>query len=83
MVQRLAGLAIPQHSRFALVGSTDRSDVAGCLTRLGQRFPRHRELGRPDVIGVVLDKAGLRKDLAEFALGQRDDAPVGVKDDRA
>ena len=37
----------------------------------------------PDLVGVVLDPAGLRIDLAEFTLRHRDDAAAGVKHDGA
>src|SRR3984893_2094885 len=65
---RLSGGAFPQHSRLALIGDPDRSQLATGDCRLGQRFAHDSRLRRPDFIRVMLDPARLREVLREFLL---------------
>jgi hypothetical protein len=51
-------------------------------TGLGQGFDHGRALGGEDFHRVVLDPAGLRVMLGEFALGGADHVGVAVEDDR-
>ncbi len=83
VVDRPAGLAIPNDGRFALVGDAYGGDVAGAQAGRGYGFLGDTELGRPDIARVVLDPAGLRKDLAEFALRLAAHPPIAVEDDGA
>ena len=83
VVDRLAGLAIPDDGRLALVGDADGGDVARPEVRAPERLGRDRDLRRPDLAGVVLDPAGLREDLLKLALADGDDGRVVIEDDRA
>ena len=49
----------------------------------GERLGGHVALGAPDLLGVVLHPAGLREDLAEFLLGDGEDASVVPEGDGA
>ena len=83
VVDRCAGVAIPHHRRFALVGDADGRDVAAVVPRFHRRLGRHARLGRPDFARVVLDPARLRKYLGEFLLGLRHDLPLPVEQNGA
>ncbi len=83
VVDRFAGGAIPQHRRLALVGDGYGGDVGGIQAGRVEGRCRGRDLGRPDLPGVVLDPAGPRKDLAELLLAEAPDVAVAVEDDGA
>ena len=60
VVHGLAGALVPHNRRLALVGDSDGSQGIGVDTAVLQRLP-HGCKGRcPDLLGVVLDPAGLR-----------------------
>ncbi len=80
---RLARDAVPHDRRLALVGDADRGDVCGRQPRLGESLARDSQLRRPDRFGIVLDLAGLRKDLFELLLRDRHDRAVPPEDNRA
>jgi hypothetical protein len=77
---RLSGLAIPDHGGLALVGDADgaNGDVG-----FGDGLARDLALRPPDFLGIVLDPAGLRIELAELALGDGEDASVVGEDEGA
>ena len=83
VVDRLAGLAIPDDGRFALVGDADGRDVLRAHLRPPERFDGDADLRRPDLLRVVLDPPGARKDLREFLLRDRADRAVVIEDDGA
>jgi hypothetical protein len=83
VVNGLAGLPIPDHRGFPLIGDADGVDVRGLEAGLGQDLRGDAELCRPDGRGIVLDPAGLGKDLGEFLLGHRDRHPGGVEENGA
>jgi hypothetical protein len=83
VADRLAGDAVPDERRFALVRNADRRDVRRPQARARHRFGRDCELRGPDLVRVVLDPSGLREDLLELLLGNRDDAAAAIEDDRA
>src|SRR3569832_1523808 len=83
VMDRLAGLALPQQRGLALVRDAQRADVRGLQAGLGQRRACRGELAAPDLQRVMLDPARLRIDLRQFLLGQRDDAAALIKDDAA
>ena len=64
VVDGFSGLAVPDNHRLALVGDADRRDLAavgvGCLFQRGDGIA-------PDILGIMLDPAGLRVMLREFA----------------
>ena len=78
VVDRRAGLAVPDDRGFALVGDADPGERAGLEPGLGERAPDDRQGVAPDVLGVVLDPARLRVVLREFPLrlAERPAAPV-------
>ena len=83
VADRLAGLAVPEDRRFALVGNADGGNVAGAELRASERFDRDPDLRRPDLVRVVLDPAGARKDLPEFLLRDGGDVAAPVEVNRA
>ena len=83
LCHRLARDAVPHDRGLALVGNADRGDVCGRQPRLGESLARDSQLRRPDGFGIVLDLAGLRKDLFELLLRDRHDRAVPPEDNRA
>ena len=68
VVDGLACDLIPDDGGFALVGDADGRDVGGSCANLLHGLDGYAKLRSPDLICVVLDPAGLRKVLGEFAL---------------
>jgi hypothetical protein len=83
VVHRLAGGAVPHHRGLALVGDADAGDAAGIEPGLGQRATAYFNRGPPDLLGVVLDPAGLGKDLRQFLLCRRGWPARGIEDNGA
>ena len=83
VVDRLAGLAVPDDRGLALVGDADRLDVAGLGVGVGHRAVDDLARAAPDLGRVVLDPAGLRVDLLVLALIDVGDAAVLVEEDEA
>src|SRR4051794_20379007 len=79
-MNRLTGFAIPEDGGLALVGYADGGDIGGFHSGFGQSSFGDTELRLPDFIGVMLDPAGLRKELFEFLLGQGANAAGMVED---
>src|SRR6185312_12950310 len=82
VVDRLAGLAVPDHGGLALVGDPDRGDVAGLGVGARHRPADHLARTPPDLGRVVLDPAGFRRDLLVLALVDLLDPPVLVEQDQ-
>ena len=78
-----AGVAIPQDGRFPLVGDAYGRQIAGRNAGRRQRPFGHRQLRRPNRLGVVLDVSRTRQDLLEFLLCGTDGPPVVPEHDRA
>ena len=72
-VDGVAGCAVPDDDRFALVGDADCGQIARACVGLGEDFDGATELGGENLIGVVLDPTGLGIELLEFVLGNGDD----------
>ncbi|MCY1401922.1 hypothetical protein D9M71_170490 [compost metagenome] len=83
IVDRLAGLPVPHHGGFALVGDANGRYLVEADAGVGQGFHQGSALGGPDFHGIVLDPAGLWVDLGEFALGHTGDIGVVVENDGA
>ena len=83
VVDRLAGLAIPDQRRFPLIGDADASQVRGVAVRFAQRLAPRLQHASPDVLGIVLDPSLPRENLGEFPLRHRDRRSVGAEDDGA
>ena len=81
VVDRLTGGPIPQHRGLALVGDADRGDVRGREPGLVEGLAGGFDLSRPDLFRVVLDPAGLGKDLAKLLLAQAADVAARIEDD--
>ena len=74
VVDRLAGLAIPDDRRFALVGDADGGEVGGFDAGLGERPPDDLDAAGPDLDRIVLDPTGLGEDLLMLLLVDGHDA---------
>ena len=83
VVDRLAGVTVPDDSRLALVRDADGGDVLRRRADLVHGRQRHAELGRPDLVGVMLDPAGLGEILGELLLRDAAHLAPGVKKDAA
>src|SRR5439155_6159317 len=83
VVDRLAVLPVPHDGGLALNRDADRHEVFGRDIAFSQRLARYVALRGDDLARVVLDPAGLWKDLAEPALADCDRAAVLVEDDGA
>ena len=79
----LAGPAVPDDRRLALIGDADGGDVSGPQSGAGQRRPGDFELAGPNLQRVMLDPAGLGKVLGKLLLGAGADCPRVIKQDRA
>ncbi len=83
VIDRLAGLFIPDNRRFALVGNADCGDLIGANIRMCQHFYQRGALRSPDVHGIVFNPARFRVDLGKFALGNRDNVGVMIENNGA
>mmetsp|Transcript_11791 Transcript_11791/g.27714 ORF Transcript_11791/g.27714 Transcript_11791/m.27714 type:complete len:274 (-) Transcript_11791:1014-1835(-) len=79
-VQRLAGLAVPQHGGLALVGDADGHHLG---VRCGQGLACAGELAGPDLAGIVLHPARLRVVLGQLTLGRGQQPAGSVEDESA
>jgi hypothetical protein len=77
-VQGGAGAAVPDEAGLALVGDADRGDAGGRDAAAAQDLGDRGEHGLPQLLGVVLDPAGLREVLRELLGGAGADLEVGV-----
>src|SRR5690242_18298111 len=82
-MQRLAALAIPEKRGLALVRDAHGRELLERQVRFAHRFARRIALRAVDLARVVLDPAGLRIVLGEFALRARHGAAFFVEDDSA
>ena len=64
VIDRFAGLTVPDDGGLALVGDADGGDLAGGLDRLAAG----RQRGVPEVLRIVFNPAALRKMLGELLL---------------
>src|SRR5437879_5274134 len=82
-MDRLAALAVPEDSRLTLIGDADAHQIFQGNILFLKRFARHLALRLEDFLWIVLDPAGLRIDLAEFALRAADGGAFLVEQDGA
>src|SRR6185503_21155517 len=68
VMDRLAGLPVPEDRGLALVGDADAHHILERDLGPAQHFARGVALRLVDLLRVVLDPAGLRENLAELAL---------------
>ena len=83
VMDRLAGGAIPDHHRFALIGDADAGDIFRREARLRHRLAHDGDRGLPDFLRIVLDPARRRINLGEFALRGGERLKPGIEHDRA
>ena len=82
VVDRLAGVAVPHQRGLALIGDPQAGDVVGRGVRCLQGLVEHFLGAGPDLLGIVLDPARLRKDLLVLLLGDGDDPAFVIEDHR-
>ncbi len=83
VVDRLAGVPVPDERRLALVGDAEPGEVGGGDLRLGDRLA-HRVHGRsPQILRVVLDPAGAGEMLRELELPDPHHTAFAVEHDGA
>ncbi len=78
-----AGFPVPENDRLALVRDADRGERVRPQTGALQGLPRRAEGRLPDLLGVVLDPAGLREVRCDLLLRGAELSPALVEDDRA
>ena len=69
----LAGVAVPDHGGFALVGDADGGEIAGAEVLGLHRFADDLLRAAPDLGGIVLDPAGPGINLRVLPLRGGDD----------
>lgn len=79
----LAVLAVPDDRSFALIGDADSRYIRYPGLGSCECFKRDRDLRRRDLFGIVFDPSGLRKNLVEFALGNRGDRALLIEQEGA
>src|SRR5262249_1622446 len=65
VVDRPSGRTLPEDRGLALIGNPDGGNLGRVGPGATNRLARGFELARPDLLGIVLDPAGARIDLAE------------------
>ena len=83
VIHGLTGGLFPHHSGFALVGDANRRDLIVMDPGFRQRFGQGGRLGSPDLHWVVFHPARLRVMLGKFALRDRHNAGVVIKNNGA
>src|SRR5207248_8601910 len=83
VVDRLAGLPVPDDRRLALVRDADRHHVLERDVRFAHHLARGLALRGENLLRIVLDPARLRINLAKLALRDRRWRAVLVEEDGA
>ena len=83
IVDRAAGVALPQDSRLALVGDADASHLGRGYACRCEHFEHGGVLGRPDVHRILFHPALMRIMLRQLVLPDRKDILLVVEQDRA
>jgi hypothetical protein len=76
-------MAIPDDRSLALVGDADGNYIARPRARLSQSLQRDRNLGGSNLLWIMLNPPGLRKDLIELALSDGADCAFLIKQESA
>ena len=79
----LAGVLVPHDGGLTLVGDADGGDVRGGDAQVLHGLLRHFQLGGPDLLGVMLDPAGLGEELGELLLGHTAHLALFIEQDAA
>ena len=78
----LAGRAVPDHRRLALVGDADSGDPRRIDAACSDRLADGRQHALPDLLRIMLDPARLRVMLAQLMLRRGDRPAFGIEQDR-
>ena len=81
IVYRLAGVAIPDHCGFPLVGNTYGGNLVGIYAGICDCLPSGIQTGLPDIHGVVFNPAGVGEVLLKFTLGLFNNGKIAIKED--
>ena len=79
IIDRFSCLLVPDNRRLTLIGDTDRRNIRRRRADHVHRLDRHAKHCRPDLIGIVLHPARIRKKLPELFLCHRTDLSLLVK----
>jgi len=83
VIDRLAGFAFPDDRRFALIGYANGGNIRSFKTGFSNCFNCRVGLALPYFDRVMFNPTGLREDLWEFLLSDRNDGSVVAEHDRA
>ena len=83
VVDRASGPTVPDDGRLALVADADRGEGGRIGAAVTQRDPDTGPHALEDLVGVVLDPAGSRRDLGVLQLVAGDRLPGPVEQDAA
>ena len=83
VADRLSGVLVPYHGRFALVRDADRGDIRRSRADLSHRLDGDAKLRGPNFIRVMLYPACLRIVLGELLLRNAADLALFVEEDAA
>ena len=78
VVNRLSRVSIPYDHGFPLIGDADRGDLRRVYPGHGHRLHRHRQLGSPDLIRLMLYPTRVRVDLTKLPLRLTNHASVPI-----
>ena len=81
VVNGRAGFAVPDNRGFSLVGDPESGHIFGGEFGFGEYIASNFQLRRPDFARVVLNPAGLGKDLLKFFLSHGMDLTALVEED--
>src|SRR4029079_118531 len=76
-------LPVPDHHGFTLIGDADARNILCADASLFHCCANRRHDRRPDLVGIVLDFAGRRVNLAQFLLRGGERPQLCVEDNRA
>ena len=79
IIDRFSCLLVPDNRRLTLIGDTDRRNICRRRADHVHRLNRHAKHCRPDLIGIVLHPARIRKKLPKLFLCHRTDLSLLVK----
>ena len=79
MMDWLAGLTIPEHSGFTLIGNADTGNLFGADSSFAYSLSGSVEAGLPDIQGAMFNPAGIGEVLFKLALGLLDNFIVAIK----
>jgi len=79
VVNWLTGLSIPNDGRLTLVGDSNRHNIAGAQSCLGDNLVHNMTLCVPDLQSIMFDPTRVRKNLFKLLLGNGMNTTMPVK----